>query len=130
VIRVAKPRSERSYRNDIIAKMNNLGVYREEYSAAIERLAKMYVQRDEIEAQFKASGGAYVVEHTNKAGATNMTKNPYLSALSDINSQLISHERELGLTPGPGRRSANQKKEKGSSGFAAALSEALEGAGA
>ena len=126
---MAKPRDERSYRNDIIAKMNNLGVYREEYSAAIERLAKMYVQRDEIEAQFKASGGAYVVEHTNKAGATNLTKSPYLSALSEIDSQLISLERELGLTPTGGRKVAQPKKEPGSN-FAAALSEALSGAGA
>ena len=44
------------------------------------------------------SGGNAVVEHTNKAGATNIVKNPYLVALNDVDTQLIVHERELGLT--------------------------------
>lgn len=124
---MAKAKSELVYRREIKTRMMGVGTYREEYSATIDRLAKLYVRRDKLEAQFEAAGGEAVVEHTNKAGATNLVKSPYLAAMSEINSQLISHERELGLTP-VGRKVPQQKNEAGSS-FAAALSEALAGAG-
>ena len=126
---MAKAKSELSYRRIIQSRMESVGTFRQEYAAAIDRLAKLYVQREKVEAQFLAAGGEAVVEHTNKAGATNLTKSPYLSALSEIDSQLISLERELGLTPTGGRKVAQPKKEPGSN-FAAALSEALSGAGA
>ena len=124
---MAKSKTELAYRREIKSRMIGVGTFRDEYSAAVDRLAKLYVQRDKIEAQFEAAGGEAVIEHTNKAGATNLVKSPYLAAMAEINSQLISHERELGLTPG-GQKAAQPKKE--ASGFAAALTEALSGAGA
>ena len=124
---MSKPKSELAYRREIRSRMIGVGTFRDEYSSAVDRLAKLYVQRDKIEAQFEAAGGEAVIEHTNKAGATNLVKSPYLAAMSEINSQLISHERELGLTPS-GQKAIPQKKEAGSS-FAAALAEALNGAG-
>ena len=46
-------------------------------------------------------------------------------------SQLLSHERELGLTPAALKKmnEAAMRPEKKASGFAAALTEALSGAG-
>ena len=37
--------------------------------------------------------------HTNKGGATNMTKNPALVAIMDCNAQALAYWRDLGLTP-------------------------------
>ena len=60
--------------------MRRLGTYREEFDRTIERTAALYVQQDRIERQFAESGGNAVVRHTNKAGATNAVKNPFLTA--------------------------------------------------
>lgn len=92
-------RSAGRYKTGIVRRMKSVGTYREEYKPTIERLAALYVQRDKIEAEFAASGEGAVIAHTNKAGATNVIKNPYLTALNEIYAQLIAHERELGLTP-------------------------------
>lgn len=125
-------KSELAYRRSIMKRMKAVGTYREEFLPTIERLAMLYTQRDRIEEQYAASGGNPVIMHTNKAGATNPTKNPFLSARDEVYSQLLSHERELGLTPNALKRMNEQalKAPVKASGFASALSEALNGAGA
>ena len=40
-----------------------------------------------------------VLMHTNKGGATNMTKNPALVVIMDCNAQALAYWRDLGLTP-------------------------------
>ena len=124
-------KSERQYKNDIVKRMTAIGTYRDEFLPTIERLAMLYVQRDKIEKQYADSGGAAVILHTNKAGATNPTKNPFLTARDEVYSQLLSHERELGLTPSALKKmnEAALHPKKQSSGFAAALEQALSGAG-
>ena len=69
--------------------------------------------------------------HTNKAGATNPTKNPFLTARDEVYSQLLSHERELGLTPSALKKmnEAALRSPTASTGFAGALAQALDGAG-
>ena len=124
-------RTELSYKKAIVKRMQAIGTYREEFLPTIERLAMLYCQRDKLEEQYAQSGGNPVIMHTNKAGATNPTKNPFLTARDEVYSQLLSHERELGLTPSALKKmneSALRPQAK-ASGFAAALSEALAGAG-
>ena len=91
--------TERQFRNEIVKRMTAIGTYREQFEPTIKRLAQLYVQCEKIEEQFIASGGNAVVKHTNKAGATNAVKNPYLGARDEVYTQLLAHERELGLTP-------------------------------
>ena len=127
-----RPKTEQDkYRADIVRRMKAVGTYRKEFIPTVERLAALYVQREAIEKQFKESGGNAVVLHTNKAGATNAAKNPFLTARDEVYTQLLSHERELGLTPA-GLKKLNEAElhpRKQASGFAAALEQALNGAG-
>lgn len=124
-------KTERQFKNDIVKRMQAVGTYRDEFLPTIERLAALYIQRDRIEKQFAASGGNAVVMHTNKAKATNAVKNPFLTARDEVYTQLLSHERELGLTPS-GLKKLNESElhpKKQASGFAAALEQALSCAG-
>lgn len=89
---------EKQYKAKIIRNMKKLGIYRAEFMQIIERTAELYVLRDKFAEDFEMAGGRAVVNHTNKAGATNIIKNPFLVALNDVDTQLIVHERELGLT--------------------------------
>ena len=105
----------------IIERMTKLGTYKPQYMEAINRTAKLYVQMDEIEAAFAKSGGNVVVTHTNKAGAKNSVKNPFLQARDEVYTQLLAHERELGLTPAALKRineSAMIKEKKSTLGEA------------
>lgn len=105
----------------IIERMTKLGTYKPQYMEAINRTAKLYVQMDEIEAAFAKSGGNVVVTHTNKAGAKNFVKNPFLQARDEVYTQLLAHERELGLTPAALKRineSAMIKEKKSTLGEA------------
>lgn len=129
--RPVKTKTERSYKQDIVRRMKAIGTYREEFNPTIERLARLYCQRDKLEQQYDESGGNPVIMHTNKAGATNPTKNPFLTARDEVYSQLLSHERELGLTPNALKKmnEAALRSPVQATGFAAALAEALNGAG-
>lgn len=105
----------------IIERMTKLGTYKPQYMEAINRTAKLYMQMDEIEAAFAKSGGNVVVTHTNKAGAKNFVKNPFLQARDEVYTQLLAHERELGLTPAALKRineSAMIKEKKSTLGEA------------
>ena len=125
---MAGVKSERVYKMQIVKRMKAVGTYREEFGPTIERLARLYCQRDKLEVQYEESGGNPVIMHTNKAGATNPT---FLTARDEVYSQLLAHERELGLTPNALKR-MNESALKSvvkASGFAAALENALSGAG-
>lgn len=123
-------KTEKQYKTAIIKRMNAIGTYRKEFLPTIERLAALYCQRDLLEKQFAASGGNPVIMHTNKAGAANPTKNPFLTARDEVYNQLLSHERELGLTPAALKKmNESALRPVQSNGFAAALEQALSGAG-
>lgn len=93
-----------THREEIVARMQSLGLYKVEFMPTIERLAMLYVQREKLEKQFADSGGNAVIMHTNKVGATNAAKNPFLTARDEVYTQLLAHEKELGLTPSSLRR--------------------------
>lgn len=75
------------------------GTYRPFFDDVILQLAQILETRDNAIAMYKASGGTPVVTHTNKAGATNLTKNPALAIINECNSQALAYWRDLGLTP-------------------------------
>lgn len=105
----------------IIERMQKLGTYKPQYMEAINRTAKLYVQMEAIEQAYEKSGGNVVVTHTNKAGAKNFVKNPFLQARDEVYTQLLAHERELGLTPAALKRineSAMAKEKKSTLGEA------------
>lgn len=106
----------------ILSQMDALHVQNDAYVSVVEALAGILEQRDKTAKEFKKSGGASVIEYTNKNGATNMTKNPLLVLWDDLNKSALAYWRELGLTP-----SAYKKMTGGppagetKSGLAAAL---------
>lgn len=123
-------KTERQYKQDIVTRMKAIGTYREEFLPTVERLAALYRERDKIEKNYEESGGEPVVIHTNKFGASNLAKNPYLTARDEVYDQLLSHERELGLTPAALKKmNESAMRPQKANGFAAALEQALVGAG-
>lgn len=91
--------TKRKWKTVIEKQMGTLGIENEAYGPAIDTLAEILEQRDKTYKEFKESGGESVVEYTNKAGATNTTKNPLLVLWDELNKSALSYWRELGLTP-------------------------------
>ncbi len=111
----------------ITARMKKLDNYRVEYVATIERLATLYVVAENLEAKLADSGFEPVIQQTNRAGIENTVKNPCITACTEIYTQILAHERELGLTPAALKKigePSTPTKQKGS-----ALVEALKSLG-
>lgn len=75
------------------------GTYRDYFTDVIETLADILARRDAAQTYFKKSGGCILIEHTNRAGQTNMEQNPALRMVNDLNRDALSYWRDLGLTP-------------------------------
>lgn len=75
------------------------GTYHDFFEETIRTLAAILEKRDEVEKAYKNSGKEPLVEYTNKAGATNVTKNPALVLWDDLNKSALAYWRDLGLTP-------------------------------
>lgn len=99
------------------------GTYRNIFDAVIDTLSDVLEQRDRAKEQFLKSGGNMVISYTNKGGATNPSKNPFMLAWDDLNSTALSYWRELGLTPSSFRKitGTTAPAEEKKSGLAAAL---------
>ncbi len=89
----------RQYQNDIVRKMEAIGVYRPEFEQSITMLAKMLHDYDDTEKSFSDTGAGIVIRYTNKSGATNAVKNPYYLALEGLRVSILEYLKELGLTP-------------------------------
>jgi hypothetical protein len=103
------------------------GTWREWFTDVIDTLAAILERRDALEELFAEEGGEVMIEHTNKAGATNYEQNPILRMINDLNRDALAYWRDLGLTPA-GLKKLNEealKAEKAGS----ALEEALKGLG-
>ena len=87
------------WRKKIIKCCEAAGTYRPFFDTVIDTLAGIHERRDEALRQFDESGGQIIVEHTNKAGATNLEQNPALRAINDMNRDALAYWRDLGLTP-------------------------------
>ena len=102
------------------------GTWREWFTDVIDTLAAILERRDEAEALFYEQGGKVLIEHTNKAGATNFEQNPILRMINDLNRDALAYWRDLGLTPaGLKRIDEHFMKQRKKS----ALGEALKGLG-
>ena len=111
----------------ILQQMAALGVREPAYDSAVESLAAILEQRDRTYREFQASGGKAALEYTNKAGATNLSKNPLLVLWDDLNKSALAYWRELGLTPSSYRKLTGDAPQKEKpSGLAAAL-QSLDG---
>ena len=75
------------------------GTYKECFDDVIGTLAGILEKRDLAQEMFDESGETIIVEHTNKAGATNLEQNPTIRLINDLNRDALSYWRELGLTP-------------------------------
>ena len=110
------------WKKKIKAACEMAGTYQDCFSNIIESLAEILEKRDEAGEQYRQTKCRPVITHTNKAGATNLVKNPTLILWKDMNDSALSYWRELGLTPSSYRKMAGEipQKEK-PSGLAAAL---------
>ena len=110
----------------ITASCQHAGTYRPWFDDVIATLADILERRDVARKLFEASGGNVLVNHTNKAGATNIEQNPILRMINDLNRDALAYWRELGLTPAGLKKidEAAMKQRKKS-----ALGEALKGLG-
>lgn len=75
------------------------GTYRAHFDDVIDTLAWILEQRDDALKHYKQSEDGPIVEHTNKAGATNKEQNPTLRLINDLNRDALAYWRDLGLTP-------------------------------
>ena len=110
----------------IKASAMSAGTYRPFFDDVIDTLADILERRDIARELFAVSGGNVLVNHTNKAGATNIEQNPVLRMVNDLNRDALAYWRDLGLTPAGLKRIDEQsmKQRKKS-----ALAEALRGIG-
>lgn len=97
-------------KKEIVENMSTLGTYKQEYNATVEILAKILVDLEDAENEFFESGGALIIEYTNKAGATNNIKNPFYAIIESLRQSAIIYARELGLTPA-GLKKINENKK-------------------
>ncbi len=106
----------------ILEQLTALGTKEPAYDSVVESLAAILEQRDRTFREFQDSGGKAAVGYTNKAGATNLNKNPLLVMWDELNKSALAYWRELGLTPSSYKKMTGDapKKEK-PSGLAAAL---------
>lgn len=83
--------------------------------------------RDKTLEQFYTIGkGNAVVNHTNKGGATNLAKNPFLVMVNDLDTKALAYWRDLGLTPaGLKKLNADVVKDKNDGSFEKLLANVL-----
>lgn len=94
-----------------------VGTYRTEFDAVIDTLAGIMEIRDDAAEQYKASGAHPVVAYTNKAGHTNLRKNPALQVINESNQEALAYWRDLGLTPSGFKKLDGQAVEKTGDAF-------------
>lgn len=75
------------------------GTYKPFFDSVIDSLAIVMEARDAAQAEYEADGCVATMEYTNKAGATNVVKNPSLQIVNDLHKTALAYWKELGLTP-------------------------------
>lgn len=98
------------------------GTYKPCFDDSINTLAMVLEVRDDAYKKYVEEGAVPIVEHTNKAGATNSVKNPYLMLIDEYSITALTYWRDLGLTP-KGLRAIDESmmKEKKKDAFADVL---------
>lgn len=93
------PRSKQAWKRRIIKATKDAGTYQPFFAPVIETLATVLETRDKAQALYEASGAHATIIHTNRGGSANITKNPQLAMIMELNTQALSYWRDLGLTP-------------------------------
>ena len=110
----------------IVKKLcNDAGTYEQFYDPVIDTLAGIMEMRDNAREKFEASGGQTIVKHTNKAGATNIVKNPALVVIMDCDSVALTYWTALGLTPKGFKQLGGDAAKKKGNGTLEALLEKM-----
>ena len=91
--------TSKQWKTLIKKQLSALGQKEKAYDTVIATLADILEQRDYVFQQYQDEGCKPVREYTNKAGATNITKNPLLVLWDELNKSALAYWRELGLTP-------------------------------
>ncbi|MBQ6815581.1 MAG: P27 family phage terminase small subunit [Lachnospiraceae bacterium] len=87
------------WKKKIIEYCKKAGTYQDFFEETIATLAAILEKRDEVEKVYKDGGKEPLIEYTNKAGATNVIKNPALVLWDELNKSALAYWRDLGLTP-------------------------------
>lgn len=87
------------WKNRIKKACRDAGTYQKYFDNLIDTLAGILENRDKAQEWYEESGAKPIVKHTNKAGASNLVKNPALVVIQDCNQQALAYWRDLGLTP-------------------------------
>ena len=113
------------WRNRIKKACQEAGTYQKYYDNAIDTLAHIMELRDRAIEQYEEDGANPVTTHTNKAGATNVQKNPAFAVILDCDAQALAYWRDLGLTPAGLKRLGEKGlvNKDGAGGLAEALAE-------
>ncbi len=121
-----------SKREDAIREnMKLAGTYNQAFEPIIKTLARIQTELAKAERDWRANGGEFVTEYTNKSGATNAVKDPYYSVVEGLRGQIVDISAQLGLTPTGQRRVLGNAKAAptGPTALERALAEARERAG-
>lgn len=108
---VDRKKLEARYKRQVVRKMKGVGTYNVSFMHTINVLAQVLADYEETIEVFERTGGQKVIKHTNKAGATNIIKNPLYQAIEKLRDDIITYSRELGLTPA-GLKRINQEGAK------------------
>lgn len=83
----------------LIAAMQTLGVYRQEFAEAIELTAKLMEDCAKAEKQTKAKDYQPIVTKVNKTGQEYQAKNVWTTMVEQYRKDIIANLAQLGLTP-------------------------------
>lgn len=106
---MANPSTKAGFKKRIKDQCEAAGTYRPEFDYTVDILADMLIDYGAALEEWKAAGGEYVMEYTNKAGATNAIRSPHYQVVEGLRQQIVLYCRELGITPA-GLKKINEKK--------------------
>lgn len=86
-------------RNNVVANMKHLGVYRDDFENTIDVYVDMLIQYEAFRDQFNSTGFKITDQYTNKAGATNERKTPVYTALESLRKDIAKYSDLLCLNP-------------------------------
>ena len=118
--------TKKKWAEQIKERCKSVGSYKPEFDMVINELAELLEEKDRIGHRYKKEGSESLVEHTNKAGATNLIVNPLLKQILELKKLSLPYLRDLGLTSA-GLKKLNEDALKGKK--KSALGEALKNLG-
>lgn len=91
--------TKQEIRENVVANMKHLGIYREDFENTIDVYVDMLIQYEAFRDQFNSTGFKITDQYTNKAGATNDRKTPVYTALESLRKDIAKYSDLLCLNP-------------------------------